>query len=63
MIMYQIDDLYGADYVIFPTLDDAMDAIRDEIECGNMFPGELTLTIKLIEMTQAEFDALPQVDI
>lgn len=63
MIMYKIYNLYGVEWIVYPTLDAAMDAIRDEIECLNMSPDEYTIRMEFIEMTQEEFDALPKVDL
>lgn len=61
MIVYQLEHPdYG--WVNYGTLDDVVEEIRMEIDANNLFPGELTITIKIVEMSQENYDALPTTD-
>ena len=63
MIMYKITDPHDPDveYVIYPTIEEALSGLYDMIEpLGLEMP--LSLVIEPVEMTQEEFDALPMVD-
>lgn len=61
MIMYQTEHPdYG--WITHPTVDAVLDELRNEIEANNLFPDELTLKVRMIEMSQEEFDALPDTD-
>jgi hypothetical protein len=61
MIVYQTEHPdYG--WVTHPTVDALMEAIRDEVEANNYFPDELTIIVKIVEMSQEEFDNLPPVE-
>lgn len=61
MIVYQLEHPdYG--WVNYGNLDDVVEEIRMEIDANNLFPGELTITIKIVEMSQENYDALPTTD-
>lgn len=62
MIVYQIEHPdYG--WLTYPTIEEVLDEIRNEIEANNLFPDTLTLEIKMVEMSQAEIDALQEIEI
>lgn len=60
--MYQMQHPdYG--WVTFPTLDDVLYNIREEINANDMFPpDELVLTVRIVEMSQEAYDAMPKID-
>lgn len=61
MIVYQINDPdYG--WVTFKTIDEALEEMRNELEAHGEFENEITFVVKLVEMTQEDFDALPVLD-
>jgi hypothetical protein len=61
MLVYQIEtDDYG--WVTVPTIPGLMSMIEEELEANNLFPGEITMKIKMVEMSQEELDNLPTID-
>lgn len=44
------------------TIDDLLMELEEEIEANSLFPLTLTLTVGVHEMTQAEIDAIPELD-
>lgn len=61
MIVYQFEDPdYG--WMSTSDLDEVVEEIKNVIDANNLFPGELTFTVKLVEMSEAEYEALPTTD-
>lgn len=44
------------------TLDELMEELRNDIDCNSFPPDELQFVIKVVDMTQEEYDALPTTD-
>jgi FKBP-type peptidyl-prolyl cis-trans isomerase 2 len=61
MIVYQMDSDEGK--ILHPNLRSLMDDIETTIDANDMFAGtELTFVIKIVEMSEDEFAALPSLD-
>lgn len=60
MIFYQLEHPdYG--WLTYK-LDGLLDAITEEIEANNLFPGELAFNIRVVEMDEAKYNNLPTTD-
>lgn len=43
---------------IYHTVDEVLDVLRDEIESSDLFPGEIEMTVHILDMTQEQLDNL-----
>lgn len=59
MIVYKMEHPdYG--FIMYKTVEDALEHIKEDIEANNIIPGiTLSWDVEFVEMTEAEYAALP----
>jgi hypothetical protein len=52
---------YG--WITYTELAAVMEEIQTTIECESILPGDITITVKAVEMSQEQIDDLPEVEL